>query len=57
MAVGVAGKAIGDGEEDNVQTDADKAEDIDLCYLCERPGSPLDAELCVTQLTVVGVGR
>lgn len=39
-----------------MKTDADKAKDIDLCYLCERPGPPLDAELCVTELTVAGVG-
>ena len=37
--------------------DADKAKGIDLCYLCERPRSALDAELCVAQLTVAGVGR
>lgn len=37
--------------------DADKAKGIDLCYLCERPRATLDAELCVAELTVAGVGR
>lgn len=37
--------------------DADKAKGIDLCYLCERPRSALDAELCVAELAVAGVGR
>lgn len=37
--------------------DADKAKGIDLCYLCERPGSALNGELCVAELTVAGVWR
>lgn len=35
--------------------DADKAKGIDLCYLCEGPGSALDAELCVAELAEAGV--
>lgn len=44
-------------KETSRKTDADKAKLIDLCYLCERPWSALDAELCVAELTVAGVGR
>lgn len=34
-----------------------QAKGIDLCYLCERPGAALDAELRVAQLAVAGVRR
>lgn len=38
------------------RTDGEDAKDIELCYLGKGPGSALDAELCVAELTVAGVG-
>lgn len=34
-----------------------KTKAVSSVYFCERPGSSLDAELCVTELTVAGVRR
>lgn len=36
--------------------DADKATRIDLSYLCQRSWAALNAEFCVAELTVAGVG-
>lgn len=37
-------------------TDGEEAKSIELCYLGKGPGSALDAELCVAELAVAGVG-
>lgn len=37
-------------------TDGEEVKSIELCYLGKGPGSALDAELCVAELAVAGVG-